>query len=246
MSQSIHCEQRVAFFGGSFDPPHLGHLAVANAAKAALALDAVLFVPVGAQPLKPSGSSASFEDRIAMTRLAIEGERAFRLSLADAPRPGGEPNYTLESLVAVKTDLPQNCKLYCLLGADSFGGFQQWFRAAEIPFVAPLIVASRPGQPLYDLQAMLPSGLTLEEKPEGERVQTGTGTSTILIRCYTLWDQAGRQAPFYLLPDLDIPISASQIRERISKTVEAKIPSVDCGQLPEAVARYIQSRGLYR
>src|ERR1019366_5402072 len=89
---------RVAFFGGSFDPPHLGHLAIARAARDAFHLDTVLFAPVGAQPLKPEGSSASFEDRLAMTRLAIEGQPGFELSLADAPKPsdgrGLKPNYT--------------------------------------------------------------------------------------------------------------------------------------------------------
>ena len=70
--------KRVAFFGGSFDPPHLGHLAVARAARAALELDTVLFAPVGAQPLKPQGSSAGFEHRLEMTRLAIASEPAFR------------------------------------------------------------------------------------------------------------------------------------------------------------------------
>ena len=78
--------RRVAFFGGSFDPPHLGHLAVARAARAAFALDAVLFAPVGMQPLKPEGPAASFEDRVAMTRLAIAGEPGFEISLADAPK----------------------------------------------------------------------------------------------------------------------------------------------------------------
>jgi nicotinate-nucleotide adenylyltransferase len=209
-------------------------------------LDAVLFAPVGTQPLKLSGASASFDDRVEMTRLAIEGERAFRLSLADAPRPGGEPNYTLESLLAVKKELPQNCELYCLIGADSFGGFQQWFRAAEIPFAAPLIVVSRPGQPLHDLEAMLPSGLTLEQELKSAPVQPEAETSKIEVRSYLLGDQAGRRAPFYLLPDLDIPISASQIRERISNPAGAETPAVDRDLLPEAVARYIESRGLYR
>src|SRR5580704_16597420 len=86
---------RVAFFGGSFDPPHLGHLAVARAARDAFQLDKVLFAPVGTQPLKPEGSSASFEQRVAMTRLAIEAEAGFVVSLADAPKVTGEPNYTL-------------------------------------------------------------------------------------------------------------------------------------------------------
>ena len=90
----------MAFFGGSFDPPHLGHLAVARAAQAALGLDTVLFAPVGAQPLKPQGSTAGFEDRLAMTRLAIAGEPGFAVSLADAPKPSGAPNYTLETLLS--------------------------------------------------------------------------------------------------------------------------------------------------
>jgi nicotinate-nucleotide adenylyltransferase len=246
MSQSVSPELRLAFFGGSFDPPHLGHLAVAHAAMAALALDTVLFAPVGAQPLKPSGTSASFEDRAEMTRLAIAGERAFRLSLADAPRPGGEPNYTFESLLAIKKELPENRKLYCLMGADSFGGFQQWYRAAEIPFVAPLIVASRPGQPLHDLQASLPAGLALEPESEKLEPEPEVERSEIELRRYSLVNGEGSRAPFYLLPDLDIPISATQIRELIGRKAGAEPPTEDLEFLPEAVATYIASRGLYR
>ena len=74
--------KRVAFFGGSFDPPHFGHLAVARAARAALELDCVLFSPVGVQPLKPSGSTASFEDRVDMPRL-VEFYMRGRLHLED-------------------------------------------------------------------------------------------------------------------------------------------------------------------
>ncbi len=71
---------------------------MARAAKAALGLDTVLFAPVGAQPLKPAGSTADFAHRLAMTRLAIAAEPGFAISLADAPKPSGEPNYTLETL----------------------------------------------------------------------------------------------------------------------------------------------------
>ena len=111
---------RIAFFGGSFDPPHLGHLAVARAARAALGLDAVLFAPVGAQPLKPGGSTASYADRLAMTRLAIAGERGFSVSLADAPKLSGAPNFTLETLLGLRAELPPDGSLFCLMGADSF------------------------------------------------------------------------------------------------------------------------------
>jgi len=246
MSQWGSPEQRVAFFGGSFDPPHLGHLAVAHAALAALPLDLVLFAPVGAQPLKPAGATVSFDDRVEMTRLAIEGERAFRLSLADAPKSGGRPNYTLETLQAVKNELPEHSKLYCLMCADSFNGFQQWFRAAEIPFVAPLIVASRPGQPLTDLEALLPPGLSLEQACESEPARLHAEKSRIELQCYTLVNSAGQRTPFYLLPELDIPISASKIRELFREPWDAGKPKVNGELLPAAVSEYIRARGLYR
>lgn len=97
--------RRVAFFGGSFDPPHLGHLAVARTARAALGLDTVLFAPVGAQPLKPRGATADFPDRLAMTCLAIGDEPGLAVSLADAPKPSGTPNFTLETLQSLRAEL---------------------------------------------------------------------------------------------------------------------------------------------
>src|ERR1700678_2533360 len=99
MEEHANAGQRVAFFGGSFDPPHQGHLAVARAAFTALALDTVLFAPVGAQPLKPLGSTANFEDRLAMTRLAVADEPGFAVSLVDVPKPSAAPNYTLDTLL---------------------------------------------------------------------------------------------------------------------------------------------------
>src|SRR5271157_2229498 len=167
MGQQSSGGSRIAFFGGTFDPPHLGHLGVARAARAALGLDTVLFAPVGTQPLKPQGTVAGFEDRLAMTRLAIAADPAFALSLADAPNPSGAPNYTLETLVALHAQLPPGNTLFCLMGADSFAGFSRWHRAVEIPFVAPLIVASRPGQPLDNLDSALPAGLSLETEGGG-------------------------------------------------------------------------------
>jgi len=170
MGQQSSGGSRIAFFGGTFDPPHLGHLGVARAARAALGLDTVLFAPVGTQPLKPQGTVAGFEDRLAMTRLAIAADPAFALSLADAPNPSGAPNYTLETLVALRAQLPPGNTLFCLMGADSFASFRRWHRAAEIPFVAPLIVASRPSEShwsLDNLDSALPEGLTLETEGGG-------------------------------------------------------------------------------
>ena len=226
---------RVAFFGGSFDPPHLGHLAIARAARTALDLDTVLFAPVGAQPLKPRGAAAAFEDRVAMTRLAIAGEPGFALSTADAPRAAGSaPNYTIDTLRALRKELPAGSVLFCLVGADSFLGLRQWHRAAELLFAAPFIVASRPGQPLDDIQSALPEGLALHPL---ERKHI----ASIELRTCTVSSHDGRHAPFYLLPGLDVEISASAIRAQMAARPETEVSLV-----PAPVAAYIQAHNLYR
>jgi nicotinate-nucleotide adenylyltransferase len=245
--------RRVAFFGGSFDPPHLGHLAVARAARAAFALDAVLFAPVGMQPLKPEGHAASFEDRVAMTQLAIAGEPGFQVSLADAPKSSGTPtpagdstaapNYTIDTLERLRTSLAPDCLLFCLIGADSYCALHRWHRAAELPFVAPLIVASRPGQPLADseaeLKAALPAGLTLEPAQEGRRNDSG-----IEVRTFVLENQSGDRTPFYVLPRLHVEISASEIRAQIHAA--SGNPAAEPDLVPQAVREYIVQHGLYR
>ena len=252
---------RVAFFGGTFDPPHLGHLAVARAARAAFALDTVLFAPVGTQPLKPEGPAASFEDRVAMTRLAIAGDPGFEVSLADAPKsphapkppdehksppettPNYTPNYTIDTLERLRTSLAPDCALFCLMGADSFFGLRRWHRAAEIPFVAQLIVASRPGQPLQDLEAdlkaALPQGLALEPALVGNQRQSGMDVCP-----FVLMNQAGDRAPFFVLPGLHVEISASEIRTQIHATSGS--PAAGRDMVPPAVRAYIAQHALYR
>jgi len=236
--------RRIAFFGGSFDPPHLGHLAVARAAWTALQLDTVLFAPVGAQPLKPRGATASFEDRLAMTRLAIADDAGFAVSLADAPSAAGAPNYTIETLRRIRADLPPDGELFCLMGADSFLTLRHWHRAAEVPFAAQLIVASRPQNSgsqkrLDDLAAELPAGLEMEAAPD-----LALSPSEIEVCAYRIRNASGESAPFYLLPGLHIEISATQIREQASAEHDA---AGDRKQvLTPAVADYIRAHGLYR
>jgi nicotinate-nucleotide adenylyltransferase len=244
MAQLSRAGKRVAFFGGSFDPPHLGHLAVARAARAALALDTVLFAPVGAQPLKPQGPTASFEDRVAMTRLAIAGEPGFAVSLVDGPKPGAAPNYTIDTLLSLSAELAANGKLFCLMGADSFLGLRSWRQPAEIPFVASLIVASRPGQPLEDLRAALPAGLAIEAEPIESASGPQPREDSTHLRCYRLKNPAGDTAQLYLLPGLHVDISASQLREQIHGASGLSSPGPQL--LSAAVLEYIGAHGLYR
>jgi nicotinate-nucleotide adenylyltransferase len=226
MTPASQAGPRVAFFGGSFDPPHLGHVAIAAAAQQALALDRVLFAPVGLQPLKPAGSSASFEDRVAMIRLAIAAHPGFELSLIDAPDSVGQrPNYTYDTLIELRQSLPSEAKLFLLLGADSFATLHQWHRSAELLFAADLIVASRPGEDLGDLPSMLPDGVAIHAVA-GNR--------------YRLTNTAAGESALTILPDLHYDISATQLRAQIAGSTEQP-PLLD-----PAVLEYIHTHGLYR
>lgn len=230
--------QRIAFFGGSFDPPHLGHIGVARAAQIALHLDNVLFAPVGIQPLKPLGPTASFEDRVAMTEIAIKGLPKFVISLVDAPNAHGTPNYTIDTLMRLHEQFP-SAHLFMLMGADSLVGLRRWHRGAEIPFAAPLIVASRPGQGLEDLAAILPEGLTIAED-----ATTNSDAADVTLRVFTLRNAAGATTPLYLLPGLQIEISASEIRGQASAALGRLCAGHEL--LPDAVCDYIAAHSLYR
>jgi nicotinate-nucleotide adenylyltransferase len=240
MSEPRDRQRRVAFFGGSFDPPHLGHLAVARAAQVGLGLDRVLFAPVGAQPLKRRGASASFDDRVEMTRLAIAADEGFEVSLVDAPNESGTPNYSLETLERLKAELGPECRLYFLMGADSFLSLKNWHRAEEIPFAATLIVASRPGQRLAGVTAAMPEDLMIEAKPGRDRTE-----GDVEVRAYEVKNGAGKRAEFYLLPGLDYEISATEVRASI-RNRDGSGDAEGERLVPDAVKEYVRAHGLYR
>ncbi len=237
MLERMDGRRRIAFFGGSFDPPHLGHIGIARAAQIALHLDTVLFTPVGIQPLKPHGSNAGYEDRVAMTELAIKGVPEFAICLADAPNPAGVPNYTIDTLLQLRKRFP-SAAVFTLMGADSLLSLPQWHRAAEVPFLAPLVVASRPGQHLEDLEAILPPGLSIDEDGED-----APGPAEGLLRVFTLRNAAGAATKFYLLPGIEIEISATEVRRQVSAARDRLCTGHEL--LSDAVCHYIVEHGLY-
>jgi nicotinate-nucleotide adenylyltransferase len=147
---------RVALFGGSFDPPHHGHMAIATAAADVFDLESVLFAPVGRQPLKPGAAPASFADRLAMVELACKQDGRFAVSDLDAPRSDGTPNYTVETLAVLQEAMP-DARIFNLVGADSFLGLRRWHEPERLLELAEWIVVSRPGFPLANLSGL---GLT--------------------------------------------------------------------------------------
>jgi nicotinate-nucleotide adenylyltransferase len=150
---------RIGFFGGSFDPPHLGHLAVGKAAAEAFFLDSVLFAPTAHQPLKPGGAIAPFEDRLAMVSLLTGLQPAtatpqFKASSLDAPLPDGSPNYTANTLSSLRNAIAPHDNIYVIVGADAFLDLRRWHSPETLLHLADWIVVSRPNFSLRQLDAL--------------------------------------------------------------------------------------------
>ncbi len=136
---ALGSKPRIALFGGSFDPPHRGHLAIARAAADTFSLTQVLFTPTARQPLKPTGAHAPYPDRLAMVTLACAEANAhlqaprFTASTLDAPRPDGRPNYTVDTLTTLQQQNPE-AELFAIAGADSFLDLPRWHqRPSALP-----------------------------------------------------------------------------------------------------------------
>lgn len=133
--------ERLGVFGGTFDPPHVGHLALAEWAREELGLARVLFVPAGTPPHKraPRTSAAS---RLALTRLAVRGNAAFAVEPMEVRRPG--PSYTVDTLRSLAARHP-GAELWLLVGADMYASMDTWREIAAVAHLAAIAVAARPG-----------------------------------------------------------------------------------------------------
>ena len=132
---------RVGVFGGTFDPVHVGHLAIAHAALESVPLDRVLFVLARRSPLKERAPVAPEADRLRMLELAVAGEPRFAVSRIELDREG--PSYTVETLERLAGD----DDLFLILGSDAIADFPHWRDPDRIAKLATLVVADRPGAP---------------------------------------------------------------------------------------------------
>lgn len=135
--------RRIGIFGGTFDPPHIGHLVAAVEARDALALDVVLLV-VANVPWQKVGSReiSSAEDRLAMVRAAVADEVGLEVSDLEIRR-GGD-TYTADTLADLRSVEP-DAELFVVVGADAAAGFTTWDRYEEVAAEATLVVVDRPG-----------------------------------------------------------------------------------------------------
>jgi len=132
----------IGIFGGTFDPIHLAHLAVAEAARDALGLERVLFIPAGEPPHKPGRAISDGEHRLAMVQLAIAGNPSFAASRIELERAG--PSYTVDTLEALAAT---NADLTLVLSAEAFVDLPSWHEPRRVLGLVRFVVAPRDGFP---------------------------------------------------------------------------------------------------
>jgi nicotinate-nucleotide adenylyltransferase len=199
---------RVGVFGGTFDPPHVGHLIVASDAFEQLALDRLVLVPAGTQPLKAGAISAGAEARLAMTRLLVGDDRRFDVDPIEIARGG--LSFMVDTLGAL-TARWHGAELFLLVGADVLGSFDRWREPERVRALATLVVLTRAGD------------------STSAEVAQPSGTDHALIG-----------GPPRRLRTRRVDVSSTEIRSRVREGLSIR------GFVPERVADFIESAGLYR
>jgi len=132
--------QRIGILGGSFDPPQMGHLILAEYSRESLRMDHILFVPVADHPVKKGEIRLPFAHRLAMLELAIEDNPRFSISRVDVDREG--PHYSADTVKIIRDQYPQ-AELYFVMGGDNLRSLPTWERAQELYRCCRLAVMKR-------------------------------------------------------------------------------------------------------
>ena len=231
----------IGLFGGTFDPIHRGHLALARAARERCKLSRILFVPANIPPHKQRQPLSAFAHRYAMIALATAQDKDFAPSLLEAPEDlqsnisrkektcVEKPNYTIDTIKRLKQSFKKADRLFLLMGIDAFADIAKWHQAEALFGECEFVVASRPGFSLADVANALPGSLrprTEVTRPFHKQAATGD----LVLSGVTI----------HLLDEVYQPISSTAIRQAVA----AGRP---LGRFVEpGVADYIKKMGLYK
>jgi len=239
----------IGFFGGTFDPVHRGHLALARAARERYKLSRILFVPANLPPHKQTQPLSAFAHRYAMLALATAQEKDFLPSLLEAPQdlqsssalqeikqkgknknqPEARPNYTIDTVKRLKQSFKKVDSLFLLIGIDAFADIAKWHQPEALFRECEFVVASRPGYSLADVANALPA--SLRPRQEVTRpFQKQAATGDLVLSGVTI----------HLLDEVYQPISSTAIRQ-------AAAAGKPLGRFVDpAVGDYIKKVGLYK
>lgn len=214
----MNATHRVGILGGTFDPIHLGHLAIGQLAQAVCDLSHVLVIPSGTPPHRPSGPCASADDRLTMARLAAE-PLGWQVSDMELRRTGR--TYTADTLDALRATDPETA-FFFILGADAFAAIATWHRFPEVLDLAHFVVVARPGHPVDQMDVQMPQ------------------LARRMIRCGPDTRLSVPNTPAVIIVTATTPnVSSSAIRRLVA---DGGSPA---GLVPDSVARYIADHRLY-
>lgn len=220
--------QRLGLFGGSFNPIHNGHLAIARDVHERMQLSRILFIPTGDPPHKHHRSLAPAPVRLEMVRLAIADRPVFDVSAIELHRTG--KSYSIDTVRELREQYGRSCELFFIIGLDAFFEFPTWRAPEELLRICHFVVVPRPGllfQTLAEM-AFLPN---LDPEPLGQ----------LDARVLEKLEIAVPDTPgITCLPLPPCPISASDIRRRIRSRLSL------ANMLPPPVESYILQHSLYQ
>ncbi len=219
----------IGLFGGTFDPIHRGHTALALAAQQRYQLGRIYFVPAHIPPHKQKQPISAFSHRYAMVTLATSADRRFVPSLLEAPSAQPAANYSINTIRRLKKALKGNDRLFFLIGIDAFREIATWHETRALFQECEFIVASRPRYSLADVAHALPRELRPGDavtRPFQKQPATG--------------DLVLPNATVHLLESVHHDISATRIRQAVASG-KSLTRLVDAN-----VADYIKKTGLYR
>ena len=207
--------------GGTFDPIHLGHLRCAEEVREAFGLEKIFFVPAASPPLKQT-KITSFPDRLAMVKLAIEGNSAFEVSGVEGRRKG--LSYSIDTVRSFREAQGKSLELFFILGQDAFSDIRKWKGWEELLFLCNFVVMARPGYENQRLDDILSPAVAARYRYTNRRKAFRCeGRTFIFFRSVTFLD-----------------ISSTDIRKRILKKKSVRY------LLSDPVRKYIDQQSLYR
>jgi nicotinate-nucleotide adenylyltransferase len=225
MVQTANKRELIGLLGGTFDPVHNGHLAVANHVLESLGLDAIWFIPAALPPHKAGHADGqgitSFAHRLAMLETAIGANNSFVISDIESRRSA--PSYSIDTINILLQKIGEQADVYFIIGADAFLDIDTWKRFKELPSLVNFVVISRP---------------TFSPDKVGEVIRRNfTGYS--YDSSHETWSAQQSKGTFILQHMKPVPISSTEIRERIRKGEEIT------GLVPQPIEDYIKKQGLY-
>jgi nicotinate-nucleotide adenylyltransferase len=219
----------IGLFGGTFDPVHKGHLAVARAAAVRFQLGKIYFIPASMPPHRKDERITPFHHRYAMLALATVGEKRFLPSLAEAPADEDHLSFTIDTVRRFKQTVGKSDHLFFLIGIDAFLQVASWHRSEELLREVDFIVASRPGFSMADVGDALPKAL--RPAPAVVKAFKKSPANGTLALANTL---------IHILDEVESPVSATEVRRAVAggKSLARFVEPL--------VAESIKKMGLYK